>query len=43
MRITFLIGNGFDISCGIRSSYGDFYKWYCKQDKSDKAHVNAFR
>lgn len=43
MQITFLVGNGFDISCGLNSSYAGFYDWYCKQEKSDKEHVNAFR
>lgn len=43
MHITFFVGNGFDISCGIKSSYKDFYEWYCKQEKSDKAHINAFK
>lgn len=27
MNITFLVGNGFDIACGLHTSYGDFYKW----------------
>ena len=31
MKITFLIGNGFDVSMGIESSYSKFYEWYCKQ------------
>lgn len=42
MKITVLVGNGFDISLGIKSSYGDFYKWYCAQ-KSDVAHIQKFR
>ena len=32
MQITFLVGNGFDISCGIDTSYKGFYNWYLKQD-----------
>lgn len=31
MNITFLVGNGFDISCGVDTSYSAFYKWYCTQ------------
>ena len=31
MKITFLIGNGFDVSMGIESSYSKFYEWYCKR------------
>ena len=27
MKITFLFGNGFDIQCGLRTSYQDFYKY----------------
>ena len=27
MKITFLIGNGFDIQCGLKTSYQDFYKY----------------
>ena len=42
MKITVLVGNGFDISLGIKSSYGDFYTWYCAQ-KSDVAHIQKFR
>lgn len=32
MNITFLVGNGFDISAGVDTSYESFYKWYCSQD-----------
>lgn len=42
MKITVLIGNGFDVSLGIKSSYGEFYKWYCAQ-KSDVEHIQKFR
>ncbi len=28
MNITFLIGNGFDLSCGLRTSYADVYEKY---------------
>lgn len=31
MDITFLVGNGFDISTGIDTSYNGFYQWYCMQ------------
>lgn len=43
MNITFLVGNGFDIASGLKSSYADFYKWYCKRGESDNACVNTFR
>lgn len=42
MRITVLLGNGFDVSFGIKSSYGDFYKWYCDKP-SNIPHIQAFR
>lgn len=31
MNITFLVGNGFDMSLGIDTSYKAFYRWYCDQ------------
>lgn len=37
-----MIGNGFDISLGIKSSYSDFYKWYCKTESSSP-HIKAFK
>lgn len=37
-----MLGNGFDVSFGIQSSYSKFYEWYCPQD-SDIAHVDKFR
>ncbi len=42
MNITIMIGNGFDVSFGIESSYSSFYKWYCHQ-KSDIPHIDEFR
>ena len=42
MQITFLVGNGFDISLGLQSSYSSFNKWYCNLD-SDKKHILDFR
>ncbi len=31
MNVTFLIGNGFDLNCGLKSSYRDVYNEYIKQ------------
>ncbi len=42
MNITFLIGNGFDVSMGIESSYSKFYEWYCEK-KSIVGYINEFR
>ena len=30
MQVTFLIGNGFDINCGLKCTYKDVYAGYCK-------------
>ena len=32
----FIIGNGFDIALGLKTSYRDFLKWYLKQKTEDK-------
>ena len=37
-----MVGNGFDVSFGIDSSYSSFYKWYCSQE-SGIAHIDEFR
>jgi len=39
MDITFLVGNGFDLSLGYKTSYEDFYNYYLDQtrDSKDKA------
>lgn len=37
MNVTFLVGNGFDIACGIDTSYNAFYNWYLKQPSSSEA------
>ena len=34
-NITFMIGNGFDISCGLHTSYADFYKWLFSLETAD--------
>lgn len=37
MNIVYLIGNGFDIKLGLKTSYKDFYEWYesLSQDMQD--------
>lgn len=32
MDITFLIGNGFDLECGLKTSYEDFYNYLIKNE-----------
>lgn len=34
-RITFLIGNGFDINVGLHTRYRDFYEYYIENNKGD--------
>lgn len=43
MKVTFLVGNGFDISCGIDTSYNGFYQWYCNKDDNPPDHIKEFR
>lgn len=35
MNITFLIGNGFDLNLGLKTSYKDFYKYYISKEPKD--------
>lgn len=42
MKVTFLIGNGFDVNLGINSSYSKFYDWYCKRP-SILGYINEFK
>lgn len=34
-RVTFLIGNGFDINIGLNTRYQDFYKYYIENNEDD--------
>lgn len=40
MDITFLVGNGFDLSLGYKTSYEDFYHYYIKRP-NDPKHEKA--
>ena len=46
MNIVYLIGNGFDLNCGIKSKYTDMYTGYCNSKsnskiiKDFKQHIN---
>ena len=42
MQITFLVGNGFDLSAGINTSYNGFYEWYISQP-SKSAAIERFK
>lgn len=37
MNTVFLIGNGFDIALGLKTSYRDFYQYYLQQPSNDPA------
>ena len=36
MQITFLVGNGFDLGAGLKTSYKDFCKWYIEQESGSE-------
>lgn len=42
MNIVFLIGNGFDLACGLDTGYASFLEWYCSQASSDDI-IAAFK
>lgn len=43
MSVTFLLGNGFDINCGMRSTYKDAYKDYVKSPPNGDEILERFR
>lgn len=36
MNVTFILGNGFDLNCGLRSSYNDVIKKYIQHSAADR-------
>ena len=36
MIITFLVGNGFDLACGLKTKYTDVYEKYCVTESSNE-------
>jgi len=42
-NVLFVIGNGFDLNMGLKTSYGDFYKEYCQNDTNDSDIVKRFK
>lgn len=42
MKIVYLIGNGFDLNLGLRTSYSDFYRYYLNTI-SDDYHINQLK
>ena len=43
MNITFFIGNGFDINCGMRTRYTDMYKRYTQENPDDSEVIKRFK
>ena len=43
MSTIFLIGNGFDLSCGMKTRYIDVYNSYCKPLESDTEIIRKFK
>lgn len=43
MKVTFLVGNGFDLNQNLKTSYADFYKVYAKPNKRDSKAVADFK
>lgn len=42
MQITFLLGNGFDLACGLKTHYTDAYEGYCISD-SPNENIRRFK
>lgn len=40
MNVTFFLGNGFDLNCGLRSSYNDVIKKYIQHSATDRVLEN---
>ena len=40
MIITFLVGNGFDLACGLKTKYTDVYEKYCVTESSNENRKN---
>lgn len=43
MDVTFLIGNGFDLGIGLRTSYKSFYDVYCATDDGPDGPIKDFK
>lgn len=43
MSVTFIIGNGFDLNCGLKSTYKDVYGFYCHERPEDKDVIKKFK
>lgn len=45
MNVTFMIGNGFDLNLGLKTSYADFLEWYKdpEQCENDTEEISMFK
>ncbi len=43
MNVTFLIGNGFDLNLGLKTSYKDFLDYYIKNNEEDCDIIKCFK
>lgn len=43
MKITFIMGNGFDIGLGLNTSYENFYEQYCINQNDDTYNIKDFK
>lgn len=41
MNITYMIGNGFDLGLGLKTSYRDFLKWFLESKSKDSKNVDS--
>lgn len=43
MKITYMIGNGFDLNIGLKTSFSDFFKEYCNSKDHDDEVIENFK
>ena len=43
MIIVYLIGNGFDVNLGMKTSYADFYDWYVEESVSNSDNIERLK
>lgn len=43
LNVTFLIGNGFDLNLGLKTSYKNFIEYYLSDTKGDSVIIAAFK
>lgn len=43
MNITFILGNGFDLQCGLATRYSDFLKEYVEFQPEDNENIRQFK